>query len=71
VPHGRQEQHHPLTVAPDVPGFRERFDHQHLVQCRVAGAQGRSGQVQLVTEHEDQVAHVSSSLAEAKPLWPG
>ena len=59
MPHRGQEQRNARLVRPDRGRFAGSLDHQYAILRRIEAGQGRTGQVQLVAEDEDQVAHGS------------
>ena len=62
-------KHDALAVAPDMPCLRQRLDHQDVVERGITGPQGRAGQVELVAQHEDEVAHGKSFAPVSRFRW--
>ena len=57
VAHGREEECGPLAVAGDVGGFLGGFHHQDSVALGVEIAQGGGVVVELIAEHDRQLAN--------------
>ena len=57
VAHRGEEQHQALRVLRDARGLLVDLAHQHGVAPRIEAVEARGVRIELVTEHDDEIAH--------------
>ena len=62
VAHRGQEHHRARLARPDMRRFLGHLGHPHRVVCGVEAVERGSVQVELVAQHEDQVAQFSVAV---------